>query len=289
MVFGRIIKGVGGLYTVDTENGTYECQARGLFRRQNLSPCVGDFVDVSVIDEQTKSGYLQKIHKRKNEMIRPRVVNIDVAVIVFAVRSPDLNTELLDRFIVLVEKQGLDMILCFNKADLVSDGSFESVSETYRKIGYESVLVSAAEKEGINELVELLNGKVCVLAGPSGVGKSSIVNALFSGAVMETGGLSKIRRGKHTTRHAEFLRLGNGGFVVDTPGFASLTTDDIKPEEFHRYFIEFERFEPYCRFKNCMHNAEPDCAVKNAVGSEISAKRYASYLKMLKREDTDNV
>ena len=280
MASGRIIKGVGGLYFVDTGREIYECQARGLFRKQKIMPLVGDLTEIAVIDEKKRSGYLMKLLPRKNELFRPRVANIDCAVIVFSVSAPALSAPLLDKFIALVERQGLEIILCFNKTDLSPGAGI--LTDIYSKIGYPTVLTSAFDKGSVDRLSDIIKGRTAVLAGPSGVGKSSIVNAILSEKYMETGELSKkIDRGKHTTRHAEFLKLASGGFIVDTPGFASVSTENIPPAEFQFYFREFSEFLGKCRFKDCMHVSEPGCAVKEAVGTEISELRYKSYLDLL--------
>ncbi len=279
MISGRIIKGVGGLYFVDTVNGVYSCQARGLFRKQKKTPLVGDFAEIMIIDEDKKTGYLQNLLKRKNELFRPRVANIDQAIIVFAAVSPDINIDLLDRFIILIEKQQLDIIICINKTDLCDSDVYSGIEKLYSEAGYRIFSVSAHDNHSLDELKSVMDGKVSIVAGPSGAGKSSLINAMFPHINLETGEISKkIARGKHTTRHTEFLKIGAGGYIADTPGFTSLTVDDIPKNELQNYFIEFNDFIGKCRFNDCIHINEPDCAVKEQVGLCISESRYNSYV-----------
>jgi len=282
---GRIVKGVGGLYTVDCGENAYECRARGIFKKQKITPLVGDYAEISVIDDNKRSGYILKILPRENELLRPRAANIDLAVIVFSVASPAISPVVLDKFIVLIEKAGLDIILCFNKTDLISKKDFESFADIYRKIGYAVILSSAHGGEGIDELLFHMKGRTSVLAGPSGVGKSSIVNAVLPEKHMATGELSrKIERGKNTTRHAELIKIPglDSGFVADTPGFTSLSAETVPRDDLRLYFREFGAFLGKCRYNDCIHDAEPDCAVKAAVGDEISVSRYESYIYLLK-------
>jgi ribosome biogenesis GTPase len=275
---GRIIKGVGGLYFVRTPDGVYACQARGLFRKQRKTPLVGDFVEILEIDEAKKTGYLQKLLDRKNELIRPRIANVDQAIVVFAAASPDFNMDLLDRFITLIEKQGLDSVICINKSDLAAEGFEESIKAVYSRVGYPVIFVSARTNTGLDALKKVVADKVSVVAGPSGVGKTSLMNLLFPGLSLETGEISrKIERGKHTTRHTEFLPLTDGGFIADTPGFTTLDLEGVAARELPGLFREFAPFFGRCRFADCAHLSEPDCAVKAAVGQAVSASRYESY------------
>lgn len=284
MLRGRIIKGVGGFYYIDTENGLYECKARGIFRKEKITPLVGDAVEIQVIDEETKKGVIEKIFDRKSELIRPSISNVDTAVIIFAAKDPDPSFSLLDRFIVLAEKENLEIIICINKIDSDDTGAFLQVKETYESCGYPIIAISTFTGEGLGELREAIEGKTVVFSGPSGVGKSSILNALDSNLQLKTGDISKkLGRGKHTTRHAELLRLDENTTVADTPGFSSLTVNHIAEKELKDYFVEFTKYEEDCRFfTDCIHESEPGCAVKEAVeNGEISLRRYDSYIQLI--------
>lgn len=237
MLKGTIIKGIGGFYYVSTEQGVYACRARGIFRKDGVKPTVGDSVAISVLDEKDKEGSLDVIQERKTLLIRPRVANVDQAVIVFAAKSPNMNLDLLDRFLILVEEQQLDVVLCINKIDKDKTQQYQKVAELYRSAGY-TVLCTSAEKEiGIEDLKEVLQNKISVFAGPSGVGKSSLINQAFPHAEMETGEISKkIQRGRHTTRHAELIQIGEKSYIVDSPGFTSLYLENITEQNLQYYF-----------------------------------------------------
>ena len=221
---GKIVKGISGFYYVHVaESGIYECKAKGIFRNQNIKPLVGDDVEIAIIDEKEKKGNIDKILPRKNELIRPAVANIDLALIIFAAAKPQPNFNLLDRFLVMMEYQKVPVTICFNKRDLVTDEEVEKMAGIYRNCGYEVLYTSAAEKQGIDKLRALLEGKTTAVAGPSGVGKSSLVNSLQQGIQMETGSISKkIERGKHTTRHSEIIPIAGNTYIMDTPGFELL-------------------------------------------------------------------
>jgi len=224
MLNGQIIKGIGGFYYVDTENGLYECRARGIFRKQKVTPLVGDRVSISVVDEETKKGVVETIENRDTELVRPPIANVDKALIVFAIKNPNPNLSLLDRFIVLAEKENLEIVIVLTKADLDEDNKLEELKKIYELSGYKVIPVSNKTKLNINKIKEELRGNVVVFAGPSGAGKSSLLNEIDKNFKLQTGEVSeKIQRGKHTTRHAELLKLECGGVVADTPGFSSLT------------------------------------------------------------------
>lgn len=284
MINGKIIKGIGGFYYVDTEKGLYECRARGIFRKNKITPLVGDRVSISVVDEENKKGVVEEIEKRDTELVRPPIANVDKALIVFAIKNPAPNLSLLDRFIVLAEKENLEIVIVFTKVDLDADGELlEELKSIYEVSGYKVIPVSNKLKLNIDKIKEELKENTVVFAGPSGVGKSSILNEVDKNFELKTGEVSdKIKRGKHTTRHAELLKLECGGMVADTPGFSSLTLDDIDESELKEYFIEFDKYDD-CRFgSRCIHENEPSCAVKEAVeNGEISKKRYESYIQLL--------
>lgn len=284
MINGKIIKGIGGFYYVDTEKGIYECRARGIFRKNKITPLVGDRVSISVVDEENKKGVVEEIEKRDTELVRPPIANVDKALIVFAIKNPAPNLSLLDRFIVLAEKENLEIVIVFTKVDLDADGELlEELKSIYEVSGYKVIPVSNKLKLNIDKIKEELKENTVVFAGPSGVGKSSLLNEVDKNFELKTGEVSdKIKRGKHTTRHAELLKLECGGMVADTPGFSSLTLDDIDESELKEYFIEFDKYDD-CRFgSRCIHENEPSCAVKEAVeNGEISKKRYESYIQLL--------
>ena len=281
LVIGKIIKGIAGVYEVYTENaGIWECKPKGIFRNQKRKPLVGDNVTLELLDIEKKKALIVELLPRKSELIRPAVANVDQAVIVFAVKDPEPNWNLLDRFLILMKKQNIPVVICFNKIDLISEEDCIEIEKGYRNSGYEIQFLSAKKEVGTEQLKSILKKKTTVLAGPSGVGKSTLVNLLQSEIVMETGAVSeKIRRGKHTTRHSEFIWLEEDTYILDTPGFSSLEIEGIEAEELKEYFPEFIPLEEQCRFRGCVHENEPDCAVKVAVKEgSIARRRYESYL-----------
>ena len=283
MIEGRIIKGIGGFYYVDTDNGLYECRARGIFRKNKITPLVGDFVKISVVDEENKKGVVEEIAERETELVRPPIANVNKALIVFAVKNPTPHLSLLDRFIVLAERENLEIVIILTKIDLDNDNTFEKIKNIYEPCGYKVIGVSNLEKKNIDKVKEELKDNTVVFAGPSGVGKSSLLNEIDKNFKLKTGDVSdKIKRGKHTTRHAELFELEFGGMVADTPGFSSLTLDDIEDVDLKDYFIEFDNYDD-CKFgSRCIHQNEPNCAVKEAVeNGEIPKERYESYLQLL--------
>lgn len=278
---GKIIKGVAGFYYVDTgESGIYECKAKGIFRKDRKKPLVGDDVEIEILNEKEKEGNLTQILERKNELFRPAVANVDQALVIFALEDPRPNIALLDRFLVMMEQQGVQAAVCFNKGDLVPEEEALGQCKIYEDCGYCVFLCSAAKKEGIGEIREYLRGRTTVVAGPSGVGKSSLTNLFQSEIQMETGEISrKLKRGKHTTRHSQLIALEKDTWICDTPGFTSLYTDNMEKEELRQYFPEFRPFEGTCRFQGCVHVKEPGCSVKEALGQgRIHRSRYENYV-----------
>ena len=282
---GKIVKGIAGFYYVHVvESGLYECKAKGVFRKEKVKPLVGDIVRIDIIDEDKKIGNIVEICERKNELIRPAVANIDQALVVFAVAKPKPHFNLLDRFLVMMESKRISVILCFNKMDIATEEDMNELRAIYEKSGYRIVFTSAKEQENIEQLKSMLHGKTTAIAGPSGVGKSSLINLLQPNAGMETGSISeKIERGKHTTRHSELIWIEDNTYIMDTPGFSSLYTNEFEKEELKYYFTEFEQYEGQCRFQGCDHVHEPGCAVKEALeAGEIHPVRYENYLEMYK-------
>ncbi len=277
---GKIIRGIAGFYYVHVvESGVYECKAKGIFRKDGLKPLVGDDVEIEILDEKDMEGNIMQILPRRNDLIRPAVANIDQALVVFAAAKPKPHFQLLDRFLVMMESKEIPAILCFNKSDIVDDAEIASLKEIYENCGYPLLFTSAKEETNIDELKELLRGKTTAIAGPSGVGKSSLINQLQSGVKMETGSISrKIERGKHTTRHSELIVLEEGSYIMDTPGFSSLYVGDMEKEELKYCFPEFSAYEGKCRFNGCSHTHEPGCAVREAVEEgKIHRMRYEDY------------
>lgn len=280
---GRIIKGIAGFYYVKCCDGKiYECKAKGIFRKDHRKPLVGDEVIMDVVDEKEHLGNIAELLERKNELIRPAVANIDQALVIFAATAPEPNLGLLDRFLIRMEYQGIETVICFNKSDLVSEVQKERLARIYESAGYKVVFVSALQKQGIDQIGDLLKGKVTTVAGPSGVGKSTLVNCLQSETVMETGAISaRIERGKHTTRHSQLLEIEEGTYIFDTPGFSSLSVAELLPEELKDCFPEFAKYQDQCRFLGCAHIHEPDCGVKEALAEgEISRERYEDYVSL---------
>lgn len=281
---GKIIKGIAGFYYVHVvHSGIYECKAKGIFRNKKIKPLVGDNVEIDIIDEEKRIGNIVEIAERTNELIRPAVANIDQSLVVFAVMRPDPNINLLDRFLVMMERQDVPVIICFNKVDLVPEEELIELRDNYVNAGYHVIFTSTLNGNGVEDVKRILIGKTTAFAGPSGVGKSSMLNAIIPDANSETGGISeKIGRGKNTTRHTEIFNLEDETYIMDTPGFTSLYTNDFEKEELKWYFPEFREYEGKCRFNGCIHENEPDCAVKNALEEgKISESRYKNYLQML--------
>lgn len=283
LIQGKIIRGIGGFYYVHVKGRrVYECRAKGIFRKDKTKPLVGDNVNIRVISEEDKTGNIEKIEDRKNSLIRPAVANIDQALVIFAADKPKPNLNLLDRFLITMEKQEIPTIICFNKCDLVGSKETELLTDIYGKSGYTVLLTCALTQEGIAEILSVLSGKTTSVAGPSGVGKSSLVNLLQKDVQMETGVISeKIDRGKHTTRHSELIAVGPDTFIMDTPGFSSIYMDRVEKEELRQYFIEFAPYETACRFQGCAHIHEPECGVKEALAEgKISKLRYENYIRI---------
>lgn len=278
---GKIIKGIAGFYYVYAEDGEiYECKAKGIFRKDKQKPLVGDNVVITVLDEKEKEGSLTDILPRRNSLIRPAVANVDQALVIFAIENPKPNFLLLDRFLIMMEQESVPAVVCFNKKDLAAEEELNYLFKTYNDCGYQVVLSSALNEDGLEEIRDILKGKTTVVAGPSGVGKSSLTNCLQEGVLMETGEISrKLKRGRHTTRHSQVIPIEKDTFLMDTPGFSSLSLTDMEEQELKDYFREFRKYEGQCRFKECRHIHEPGCAVKEALEkNEISRLRYEDYL-----------
>ena len=276
---GKIIRGVGGFYYVASGPDIYECRAKGAFRKEGLKPLVGDDCIIDIINSDTKTGNVSEILPRRNSLFRPEVANVDLILIVFAVKNPDPSLNLLDRFLINLELEKLPCIIAFNKEDIDADSDGEKYISVYKNAGYDARLISALTGEGFGELFESLKGKTAALAGPSGAGKSSTINRLFGKEISQTGELSaKIGRGKNTTRHSELFIIGEDTYRCDTPGFTSFENRGIEKEDLWKYYPEFVSHEKNCRFAGCSHISEPDCGIKTAVEEDkISKVRYENY------------
>jgi ribosome biogenesis GTPase len=278
---GKIIKGIAGFYYVhDRVSQVYECKAKGIFRKRGIKPVVGDDVEFSVTDAEAFEGNIDEILPRRNELIRPLSANVDQALVIFAAASPDPNLNLLDRFLVMMQVRDIPVHICFNKSDLVDDAVMDKYRAIYERAGYPVHFISAGTGSGAKEILDLLRTKTTILAGPSGVGKSTLTNLVQPEAAMETGAISrKIQRGKHTTRHAELFCVEADTYLMDTPGFSSMNIEEIDEKQLKYYFPEFEPFVSECRFgDDCVHIGEPVCGVKKAVkDGSIAKSRYENY------------
>lgn len=281
LLTGTVIRAYGGHYFVMAGEEIYDCALRGRFRREEERVMVGDRVGLRVL--APGQGVIEELHPRQTFLLRPPVANVDRALVVFAVRDPDPSTLLLDKILIQAEYSGVEPVVCFNKTDL-GMGETEGIIRAYRRAGYLVVCTSVREGTGLGEVREMLKGHITVLAGPSGAGKSSLLNALVPGLNLKTGEISrKLGRGRHTTRHVELLLLPDGGLVADTPGFSSLYLPEMRREELGGFFREFEDYRGGCRFAGCLHDREPECAVKEAVKEgKVAAFRYENYLQLLR-------
>ena len=279
---GKIVKALSGFYYVLTNDGEVtQCRGRGIFRKNKVTPLVGDIVQFQA--ENQKEGYILEVLDRKNELVRPPISNIDQAILVFSAVEPNFSTALLDRFLVLIESKGIEPIICISKMDLL-EGEEEILpyANYYREIGYSVILTSIKEPNELEVILPYLKNKVSVIAGQSGVGKSSLLNSLRPDLDLKTNDISShLGRGKHTTRHVELLKINNG-YVADTPGFSSLEFQELEAEELKECFPEFVKLSHNCKFRGCTHIKEPKCAVKAALEKEeIATYRYEHYVSFL--------
>lgn len=283
MAQAQIRKALSGYYYVEKDGKLIQCRARGIFRNRGESPLVGDFVEYSYDGES--DGSIDKILQRHNELVRPPIANIDQALLVFSAKEPDFNTILLDRFLVVLESFHVQPIIILTKMDLVNDKEREQLQafiDDYKKIGYDIIETYIDDPTLMEKIQPILQGQTSVLAGQSGVGKSTLLNTLLPELDLKTGIISKsLGRGKHTTRHVELIEVC-GGLLADTPGFSSFDFDTIEKEELSACLPEFERISENCKFRGCLHIKEPKCAVKQAVESgEIRTYRYEHYEQFL--------
>lgn len=282
---GLIVKGIGGFYYVETPDGKiYQCRARGLFKKQQIVPTIGDRVDMDVLDDE--EGVIRSIHARKNVFIRPAVANIDQMVVLIPVAEPAPNFSVIDKLTVMAERAGVDVVVGINKTDIGEPGR---ISEIYGPI-YETVLLCAADRGGVDDLKKLLLGRISVFTGQSGAGKSTLINSLMGRDIAKTGSVSqKTLAGRHTTRHVELFTGGSGERILDTPGFTSFEVLEGDEKELDQYYPEMKRYRGECRYRNCSHINEPGCAVRQALeGGNIDESRYASYVSQYRELEEKN-
>ena len=285
MVQGVIVKGIAGFYYIKVDEvGIVECRAKGVFRKDGIKPLVGDYVTVEITDDVAKTGVITEIHKRRNYIKRPEIVNVDQVLIVFSIASPSPNLNLLDRYLIMMRRENIPIIVVFNKIDLVNKEEIEYIDLIYQNSNCKVVFLEAKNDIEDSEIRELLQGKITCIAGPSGVGKSTLINKLQSSVVMQVGEISdKIKRGKHTTRHSELICIDDDTFIMDTPGFSALNLSEIGKEELASYYTEFEPYFEGCRFVGCSHVYENVCGVKKAVKEGlINSIRYNNYTQLYK-------
>ena len=278
-MIGRIIKIVSNDYTVKCEDGnTYICKARGVFRNKKITPLVGDFVKIT-----KEKNLIEEIMKRKNELIRPPVSNIDIALVVTSAKEPDFSSNLLDKMIDIIEFNNIIPVICISKYDLLDNTKeMDEIVAYYKKIGYKVFINTQIE-----DIKKIFKDNITILTGQTGVGKSSLINKLEKSMDLKTGEISKaLGRGKHTTRHTELFELFDG-YVADTPGFSSLNFIGMNKEDIRDNFIEFNEYKDKCKYRDCMHVNEDDCEIKRRVANnEILKSRYDNYVKFIleKRE-----
>jgi ribosome biogenesis GTPase / thiamine phosphate phosphatase len=280
MAEGKIIKALSGFYYVLSDNDITQCRGRGVFRKNKVTPLVGDYVEFQA--ENDTEGYLLKVFERKNELVRPPIANVDQAILIFSASEPNFSPGLLDRFLVLVESENIEPVICITKVDLLTEEEqtdIEDYVRDYKSFGYEVILTSSKTEQGLKELTPFLKDKISVFAGQSGVGKSSLLNALRPELELKTADISAhLGRGKHTTRHVELIEV-DGGLVADTPGFSSLEFSELDVENLPNCFPEMVEVSDSCKFRGCLHVNEPKCAVKTGVESgTIPSYRYNHYL-----------
>lgn len=280
---GQIRKAISGFYYVQHDGEIIQCKSRGVFRKRGVHPLVGD--NVTFTREGDEDATIVQVHPRKNELVRPPIANVDQVLLVFSMVEPDFSLHLLDRFLAVIESVNIRPIICLTKQDIAGEASIDGIDpfiRYYRSIGYDVLQTFIGDTQLLTDLTPYLEHHTTVLAGQSGVGKSTLLNTLLPSLDLKTGEISEaLGRGKHTTRHVELLEIA-GGLVADTPGFSSLDFDHIEKDDLRHYFIEMEEMAANCKFRGCLHVKEPKCAVKELVQSgDILPSRYDHYLQFL--------
>lgn len=280
---GKIIKSISSFHYVDTGEQVYECKARGILKFKNKMVCVGDYVEIEVTDEKDNEGSIINVFERKNYLKRPVIANITQAILLFATKNPNPNLSLIDRFLILANRENVDILLLINKKDLDDSNIFSTILEKYKNLDITIRAINALEDD-LCDIKELIKGHTSIVAGPSGSGKSTFINKI-AGLSQKTGDVSnKIGRGRHTTRYVELLKLDDETYLADSPGFSSIDLNEFDEYELKNEFEEFLQYDYECKFSsNCIHINEPGCRVKEAVeNGEISRLRYESYVQLQK-------
>lgn len=279
-----VIKKISNFFYCYTNNKMYESKALGNFNKGKDSIVVGDIVKIELNNDTQNTAKIIDVYERKNFLKRPYISNVDLAVVTFSVKEPQLNPYVIDSFLATIEKEDIDILICFSKVDLDKEKSYKKIENIYKNIGYKTIGVSAVNGENINELKDYLYGKTSVFAGPSGAGKSSLINEFSVKFNLKTSEISKkLQRGKNTTTYAELLKINDKTYIADTPGFTSIKLSDVEFNEVKNFFIEFNEYSPYCKFSSsCLHYKEPGCTVKDALeNGYINESRYENYIKIM--------
>lgn len=280
---GIIIRAISSFYYVEIGSSVYECKARGIFKHRSEQLYVGDWVEIEVLDEENKKANIVAVLPRRNKLKRPPIANVTQAILVFSLKNPAPNLSLIDRFLVLAQKEELSIVIVLNKADLDTQNVGSSIVEAYRPLGYPVLVVSAMNEENIQQLRPYLDRQTTIVAGPSGAGKSTLINALIR-TQLKTGRVSeKIGRGRHTTRYVELIAVDSESYIADSPGFSAIDLNEMDEYDLRESFVEFHEYDVDCKFgAKCLHENEPSCQVKEAVEEQkISTIRYKSYIQLL--------
>ena len=282
---GIIISNISNLYKVEVNGKIYDCNARGKFKNNEISPVAGDFVEIEIIDEEKKTGIINKIEDRINYLKRPKMANLSQIILVLSMKLPKPDLELLDKQLAYAEYMNVKPVICLNKIDLEDEAVIDSIKEIYEKIGYKVIKTNAKNKTGVEELKEVLKNKITAFSGNSGVGKSTLINSLLGENVTEEGLVShKNKRGKNTTTQVKLYKIDENSYIADTPGFSTFDINEIKKEDLAKYFIEFRPYINECEYVDCSHIKEENCGVKNALEEgKISKERYERYIILYKK------
>ena len=283
---GIVLSNISNLYKVEIEGKTYDCNARGRFKSNDVSPVAGDLVDIEITDEEKMVGVITKIHTRKNYLKRPKMANLTQIILVISMKLPNPDLELLDKQLVYSEFLGIKPIICLNKVDLEEDEKIEKISSIYKNIGYEVIKTNAKEKVGVNKLKPFLKNNITAFSGNSGVGKSTLINDIFERNISEEGLISnKNKRGKNTTTQVNLYKIEENSYIADTPGFSTFDIYEIPKEDLAHFFIEFRPYLNDCEYGDCSHIKEENCGIKKALEKgKISRQRYENYCKMKTKE-----